>query len=132
MASWKTPEGYIYSDSDEWYKVDGDVVSMGITDYAQDQLSDIVYVEFPDVGDKFDAGDAVGVVESVKAASDFYSSVGGEVVEINSVLEDTPEIINGDPYEAGWLIKLKCSDLSPLDGLMDAKAYAEYCENREH
>ncbi|MCB9436022.1 MAG: glycine cleavage system protein GcvH [Anaerolineales bacterium] len=131
MAKWKSPSGYKYSKSDEWYKVDGDLVMMGITDYAQDQLSDIVYVEFPDVGTKLDAGDSVGSIESVKAASDVYTAIGGEVARINSSLEDSPEQINEDPYEAGWLVEIKVSDLSPLDDLMDSDAYAAYCESRQ-
>lgn len=131
MAKWKTPSGYKYSKSDEWYKVNGDTVLMGVTDYAQDQLSDIVYVEFPDVGAQFKVGDSIGTVESVKAASDIYTAVGGEVTRVNSSLEDSPEQINADPYEAGWLIELKVSDLSPLDALMDSDAYADYCESRD-
>lgn len=130
MAKWKTPSGYKFSKSDEWYKVDGDLVRMGITDYAQDQLSDIVYVEFPDVGTKLDAGDSVGSIESVKAASDVYTAIGGEVTRINSSLEDNPEQINEDPYEAGWLVEIKVSDMSPLNDLMDSEAYVAYCEGR--
>lgn len=129
--SWKTPEGLKYTDSDEWFKADGDVVTIGVSDYAQDQLSDIVYVELPEVGDQITAGDTFGVVESVKAASDLYTVISGEVVEVNSVLEDEPEQINEDPFGKGWLVKVKASDLSPLNDLMDAKAYAEYCENRD-
>lgn len=131
MAKWKTLEGYKYSKSDEWYQVEGDTVTIGITDYAQDQLSDIVYVELPDVGTTFDAGDSVGVIESVKAASDFYTAVGGEVIEVNSDLEDEPEKINAEPFGAGWLIKLKSTDLSPLDGLMSHSDYDSYLETRE-
>ncbi len=131
MASWKTPDGYKYSKSDEWYHVEGDVVTMGITDYAQDQLSDIVYVELPEAGASFPAGEAIGVVESVKAASDIYSAVGGEVTAVNSALEDEPEKVNEDPYEKGWFIKLKASDLGPLDTLMDSAAYADHCANRD-
>ena len=131
MSKWKTPDGLKYSESDEWYQVTDDVVTLGITDYAQDQLSDVVYVELPEVGTNFSAGDSYAVVESVKAASDVYTLVGGEVVEVNSVLEDEPEKVNEDPYEAGWFIKIKTSDTSPLDSLMDSKAYAEYCENRD-
>lgn len=130
MAKWKTPSGYKYSKSDEWYKVNGNMVLMGITDYAQDQLSDIVYVEFPDVGAQLKTGGSVGTIESVKAASDVYTAVGGEVTRVNSSLEDSPEQINEDPYEAGWLIEIKASDLSPLNELMDSEAYAAYCESR--
>ena len=128
---WKTPDGYKYAESDEWFKVDGDVVTIGISDYAQDQLNDIVYVELPDVGTTLKAGDSFGTVESVKAASDVYTAVGGEVVEVNSALEDEPEKVNEDPYGNGWMVKIRASDTSALDGLMEAKAYADYCENRE-
>ena len=131
MGDWKTPEDVKYSKSDEWYRVEGDIITMGITDYAQDQLSDVVYVELPDVGDSFSAGDSIGVVESVKAASDVYTSVGGEVTETNTNLEDEPEKVNEDPFGDGWFIKLKCDDLAALDDLMDSKTYAEYCENRD-
>jgi glycine cleavage system H protein len=105
---------------------------MGITDYAQDQLSDIVYIELPDVGKTLAAGEALGVVESVKAASDIYTAVGGEVLEVNSDLEGEPERVNTDPYGGGWFVKLRVADLSPLDALMDSAAYLEYCSTREH
>jgi glycine cleavage system H protein len=129
--TWKVPDGLKYAESDEWFKVEDDVVTIGISDYAQDQLSDVVYIELPDVGDELDAGDSFGVVESVKAASDLYTVVGGEVVEVNSTLEDEPEQVNEDPYGGGWMIKVKVTDLDPLEKLMDAKAYTGYCEDRE-
>lgn len=130
MGDWKVPADLKYAESDEWFKVDGDVVTIGITDYAQDQLNDIVYVEFKEVGDDIDAGGSFGEVESVKAASELYSVVGGEMVEVNDGLEDSPETVNADPYGGGWMVKIKTSDLSPLDGLMDAAAYEKYCEDR--
>jgi len=121
-----------YAETDEWAKVEeDDVVVVGISDYAQDALSDIVYVELPEVGDEIGAGDAVATVESVKAASDINSPVSGEVVEVNEALEDTPEMINEDPYGA-WIFKVKASDLAELDALMDADAYEAFNENREH
>ena len=126
-----TPENLRYSKEDEWVKLDGDVATIGITDYAQDSLSDIVYLELPDVGASFAAGDIFGVVESVKAASDLFSPVSGEVVEVNDGLVDTPEAVNEDPYEAAWMIKVKLADPSEVDGLMDAAAYAAYCEERD-
>ena len=126
-----TPENLRYSKEDEWVKLDGDVATIGITDYAQDSLSDIVYLELPEVGASFGAGDIFGVVESVKAASDLFSPVSGEVVEINDGLVDTPEAVNEDPYEAAWMIKVKLADPSEVDGLMDAAAYAAYCEERD-
>jgi glycine cleavage system H protein len=130
MANWNTPEDLKYAKSDEWFRVEGDVVTIGISDYAQDQLSDIVYVEFPDVGKTLAAGDSFGVVESVKAASDVYTAIGGEVIEVNSQLEKEPEAVNSDPFGKGWFIKLRAKDLSALDGLMNAAAYTEYCNSR--
>lgn len=131
MTGLETPADLKYSESDEWYRIEGDVVTMGVTDYAQDQLSDVVFVELPDIGKTLAPGDAVGVVESVKAASDVFTAVGGEVIEINTALEDEPETVNSSPYEEGWFVKLKSSDLSPLDALMDAAAYTAYCDNRD-
>ena len=125
------PEGLYYTKEDEWAKVDGDVATIGITDFAQDALSDVVYLELPDVGTSFGSGDIYGVVESVKAASDLYMPVGGEVTEVNEALIDTPEQVNEDPYGAAWMIKITLSDSSELDGLMDAAAYAAYCETRD-
>ncbi|MBI5929364.1 MAG: glycine cleavage system protein GcvH [Chloroflexi bacterium] len=130
MANWKTPEDLKYAKSDEWFRVEGDMVTVGISDYAQDQLSDIVYVELPDVGSTLSAGGSVGVVESVKAASDVYTVVGGEVIEVNSQLEKEPESVNSDPFGKGWFIKLRVKDLSPLNGLMSAAAYIDYCNSR--
>ena len=130
MGDWKTPAELKYAESDEWFAVDGDVVTIGITDFAQDQLNDIVYVEFKDAGDKLDAGDSFGEVESVKAASEMYSAVAGEIVDVNSALEDSPETVNADPFGAGWMVKVKVADLAALDGLMDAVAYDAYCDSR--
>ena len=130
MGDWKVPADLKYAESDEWFRVDGDVVTIGITDYAQDQLNDIVYVEYKDIGDTLDAGDSFGEIESVKAASEVYSAVAGEIIEVNGDLEDAPETINADPYDGGWLVKIKASDLSGLDGLMDAAAYDKYCDER--
>ena len=129
--AWETPAGLKYAKSDEWFKVEGDVVTIGISDYAQDQLSDVVYVELPDVGSTLNAGDSVASVESVKAASDIYTVIGGDIIEINETLEDEPEQVNESPYAKGWFVKIKSTDLSPLDGLMDSAAYTEYCDNRE-
>ena len=130
MGDWKTPADLKYADSDEWYAVDGDIVTIGITDYAQDQLNDIVYVEFKDKGDSLDAGDSFGEVESVKAASELYSAVAGDIFEVNAELEDEPEVINADSYGAGWMVKIIAADLSGLEGLMDAAAYDAYCDSR--
>ncbi len=130
MGDWKVPAELKYAESDEWFLVDGDTVTIGITDYAQDQLNDIVYVEFKDVGDEVSAGDSFGEVESVKAASELYSVVAGEIIEVNEALEDSPETVNADPYGDGWMVKIKASDLSGLDGLMDAEAYDKYSDER--
>ena len=130
MGEWKTPTELKYADTDEWFAVDGDVITIGITDYAQDQLNDIVYVEFKDAGDSVDAGDSFGEVESVKAASELYSALPGEIIEVNTDLEDEPEVINADPFGAGWMVKIKAADLQALDGLMDAAAYDAYCDSR--
>lgn len=118
----KTAEGFKYAESHEWVKVEGDIALVGISDYAQHALGNIVYVDLPEVGDEVSAGEEFGAVESVKAASDLYSPVSGEVVEVNEELEDTPEAINGDAFGT-WIIKVKMSDPSELDSLLDAAAY---------
>lgn len=130
MAKWKTPDDLKYAKSDEWIRVEGDTGTIGITDYAQDALNDLVYVELRDVGDTLAKGEAFGEVESVKAASELYMMVGGEVIEINGDLQGEPDIVNGDPYGRGWMIKVRITDPSGLDELMDAAAYASYCEDR--
>ena len=112
-----------YAESHEWARQDGAEIVVGITDYAQESLSDIVYVELPEVGDTLEQGDSFGVVESVKAASDVYAPVSGDVVAVNSELEDAPELVNQDPYGEGWLIRLAPADPSQLDELMDGDAY---------
>lgn len=123
--------GCKYHEEHEWIRVEGDEGVIGISDYAQDQLSDVVYVELPEVGDTFDRGDVLAVVESVKAASDVYMPVGGEVLEINEGLEDAPELINQDPFGEAWLVRIAISDPSELDDLMDAEAYKAYIEGLE-
>ena len=121
-------EGLYYSESHEYVKVEGNYGFIGITDYAQHALGNVVYVDMPDVDDEVAAGEEFGAVESVKAASDLYSPVSGTVVEVNEALEDTPELINKDAFE-NWIIKVELSDKSELDALMDAKAYEAFCEN---
>jgi glycine cleavage system H protein len=113
-----------YNDSHEWARKDGDEFVVGITDYAQESLSDVVYVELPEVGDNLERAESFGVVESVKAASDVFMPVGGEIVAVNSELEDAPELINQDPYGVGWLIRIAPSNPSEFDELMDGDAYA--------
>lgn len=130
MADLKFPEDLKYTESDEWVRVEGETATIGISDYAQDALNDLVYVEFQDVGEDLAQGDEFGEVESVKAASSVYMPIGGEIIEVNEELEGEPEIINDDPYGAGWMIKIKVTDNSNLDNLMDAAAYKEFCENR--
>ncbi len=117
-----------YAESHEWVKIEGDIASIGISDYAQHALGDIVYVDMPEVGDEMTAGDVFGAVESVKAASDLICPVSGEVVEINEALEDAPETINADAFGT-WIIKVKVSDAAEADALLDAAAYAQLCEN---
>ena len=104
------PEDLQYTQSHEWVRIEGETATIGITDHAQDELGDVVFVELPGEGDTFDAGESFGTVESVKAVSDLYAPVGGEVVEVNSALEDAPENINEDPYGEGWIVKLRTSD----------------------
>ena len=124
----KILENLRYADSHEWVKLEGDIATVGITDYAQHALGNIVYVDMPEVGDKVEAGEVFGAVESVKAASDLISPVSGEVVEVNENLEDAPESINADAFE-NWIMKVKVSDSGEIDALLDAAAYAKLCEN---
>jgi len=120
-------EGLFYAESHEYVKVDGEYGYIGITDFAQAQLGNVVYVDMPEVDDEVNAGEEFGAVESVKAASDLYSPVSGTVVEVNGALEDQPELINDDAFE-NWIIKVKLSDPSELEKLMDAAAYADSCK----
>jgi glycine cleavage system H protein len=117
------PEDVRYAESHEWIKASGDTARIGITDYAQDQLGDIVFVELPDVGESFEKGAEFGTVESVKAVSELYLPVSGEIVAINEALEDAPELINNTPFSDGWMIEVKLADSSELDALMDKDAY---------
>ncbi len=120
----KAPADLKYSKNDEWIRVDDDVATMGITDYAQDQLSDVVFVEIVAFeGDELGQGEICAVVESVKAAADVYMPVSGEIIEINETLMDSPELINQDPFGDAWMVKIKMTDPSELDGLMDAETY---------
>ncbi|MFO7679054.1 MAG: glycine cleavage system protein GcvH [Chloroflexota bacterium] len=123
-------DGLLYTKDDEWVLVEGDSATIGVTDYAQDSLSDIVYLELPGVGDSFDAGDAFGVVESVKAAADLFMPVSGKVTAVNEALIDTPEALNSAPYDS-WLVKIKISNTADLDSLMDAAAYKAYMTDRD-
>jgi glycine cleavage system H protein len=130
MGKWKTPADLKYSKTDEWLRVEGDTATIGVSDYAQDQLNDVVFLELPDVGATFAKDAAFGVIESVKAASDLHMPVGGTITEVNSGAVDTPESTNTDPYGGGWLVKIKLANPAEADDLMDADAYAAFCESR--
>jgi glycine cleavage system H protein len=124
-----TPSELKYASSHEWARLEEDgTVTVGITDHAQDALGDVVFVELPEVGSTLAAGDEAGVVESVKAASDIYAPVGGEVTAVNERLEDEPEIVNSDPYHDGWFFKLQPEDGADLDGLLSAEDYRQHCD----
>ena len=123
----KVLEGLYYSESHEFVKVEGDFGYIGITDYAQNALGNVVYVDMPEVDDEVEAGEEFGAVESVKAASDLISPVSGTVVEVNDSLDDSPELINEDAYE-NWIIKVELTDKAELDNLMDAEAYQAFCQ----
>jgi glycine cleavage system H protein len=112
-----------YSKEHEWVRKDGEVYFYGITDHAQDQLSDIVFVEFPEIGESFTNGDIIGVVESVKAAADLYMPIAGEIIEVNDNLADNPDLLNSDPFGEGWIIQFKSSDPTEFDGLLSAEDY---------
>jgi glycine cleavage system H protein len=115
-----------YHREHEWLRIEGDEGVIGVSDYAQDALSDVVYVELPEVGDTFERDAVFGVVESVKAASDVYMPVSGEILEINEELEDSPELVNEDPYGAAWFVRIAITDPAEVDDLMDAQGYEEY------
>lgn len=123
----KVEKDLLYTESHEFVKIEGDYGYVGITDYAQEQLGNVVYVDMPEVGDDVSAGEEFGAVESVKAASDLISPISGTVVEINENLEEQPELINQDAFE-NWIIKVQLSDKSELEGLMDDETYIKYCE----
>jgi len=120
-----------YTKDHDWVRKEGDLFILGISDHAQDQLSDIVYLESPEVGDSFAPGDSIGVVESVKAASDLYLPMGGEIVEVNDALVDAPEIMNSDPYGEAWIIKFKASDPAEFDQLMSPEDYEKFAQEEE-
>ena len=125
------PTNYRYTGEHEWVRVEGDVATVGITDYAQHELGDVVYVEMPKPGAKLNAGQSFGTVESVKAVSDIYAPVSGVVTEVNAALASAPETINKDPHGAAWLIKLKLSDPSEVAKLMDAAAYEAFVADKQ-
>lgn len=127
------PENLKYTNSDEWIAVDGKVATLGVTDYAQDQLSDVVFVEVTvSVGDSVRKQEHIATIESVKAAADVNSPVSGKVIAINEALPDTPEQVNSDPFGKAWMVKIELADPAELANLMDAKAYNDFCANRGH
>jgi glycine cleavage system H protein len=126
------PTSLKYTKEHEWVKVEGNKVTIGITDHAQSALGDVVFVELPSVGDTLEAGKPMGVVESVKAVSDVYCPVSGTVTKVNEVLLDTPETLNQDAFGAGWMVELEVADLSQIDGLMDAAQYEEFLQEEAH
>ena len=123
------PQDLFYAKTHEWVALDDGVATVGITDFAQSQLSDLTFIELPEVGTSFEAGDEAAVVESVKAAADVYAPVGGEVIEINEALDDAPELVNNDAFGKGWLFKIKVNDETEVDDMMDADSYEELCPN---
>jgi glycine cleavage system H protein len=125
------PEELKYSKDHEWVSVNGNTATIGITDYAQQSLGDVVYVEMPNEGDNFNAHDAFGSVESVKAVSEIFTPVSGEVVETNADLNDTPEVVNDDPYGDGWMVRVKMDNEGELDAMLSAEEYEEYLKSEE-
>lgn len=122
------PDNYRYSKEHEWIALDGEIGTVGITDYAQEQLGDVVYVELPEVGESFNAMEVFGTIESVKTASDLYLPMSGEIVEVNHDVINHPEIVNESPHERGWLVKIKIKDKAELEQLMTAEEYEKYIE----
>lgn len=127
-----TPAELKYAKTHEWVQLTNNVITVGITDHAQGLLGDIVFVELPEIGSTFQAGQECAVVESVKSASDLYAPAAGEIIEINDVLSETPELINQSAYSDGWIFKLKVADGTPLDHLLDAASYAEMASQEDH
>jgi glycine cleavage system H protein len=130
VADYDIPDHLRYSEEDEWTRLEGNRVTTGITDYAQQQLGDIVFVELPEVGKVLELGEPFGVIESVKAVSDLYAPVAGEVVEVNEVLAEQPETVNEDCYGEGWMVAIEVEDESALASLLDAAAYAKHVGDR--
>jgi glycine cleavage system H protein len=123
------PSDRKYSNEHEWVAVEGDVATIGISNFAQDQLGEVVYIDLPSVGDSLSAGDTFGEIESVKSVSELFAPVSGEIVEVNEGLADTPETVNADPHGEGWMVKVKLDDASEVDGLMSAEEYDAFIES---
>jgi len=117
------PENLLYTSEHEWIKIDGEIATIGITDFAQGELGDIIFLEFPDLNSVFNTGDIFGTIEAVKTVSDLYMPIDGKICEVNDILNDNPEKVNEDPYEEGWMVKIKIDKNISLDGLLDAKKY---------
>ena len=117
------PENLLYTSEHEWIKIDGEIATIGITDFAQGELGDIIFLEFPDLNSVFNTGDIFGTIEAVKTVSDLYMPIDGKICEVNDILNDNPEKVNKDPYEEGWMVKIKIDKNISLDGLLDAKKY---------
>ncbi len=128
--SYAIPEDRRYARSDEWIRIDGPIARIGITDYAQSELSDIVFVEVPDVGSRIDTDVPFGVVESVKAVSDLLAPISGEVIQVNEELDEHPELVNEEPYERGWIIEIRIADSEAVPDLLEPDAYRQYVEER--
>lgn len=122
----ETPEGLIYTEEHEWIRMEGSVAVVGVTDYAQGELGDIVFVELPETGEELESGGVFGTIEAVKTVSDLYAPISGKVVEVNHTLGDAPESVNTSPYGDGWMIKIEAADVSELDKLMDATGYRSH------
>lgn len=125
------PSEYLYSKEHEWIRVEEDICVLGITDFAQKELGEVVFVELPEVGQVFDAGDEIGTIESVKAVAEVYTPVAGEIVEVNESLADDPELLNEDPHADGWLVKIRFSSAADLKSLMNAEQYGEFAAGGE-
>ena len=123
-----TPNDIKYTKEHEWVSLDGETATIGITDYAQSQLGDIVFVEFPDINSEINQNETFGVIEAVKTVADLFAPVSGEIIEVNSSLEDSPNLINSDPYGSGWIIKVKIKDSNEYNGLMSSDVYEEYIQ----
>ena len=122
-----TPADLKYTNTHEWVLIDGDMITVGVTDFAQEQLGDVIFVELPEPDSEVIAGDGIAVVESVKAASDIYAPATGTVLAVNDSLEDAPELVNSDPFEDGWFFRMQVQDIGELDNLMDADSYIDQC-----
>ena len=131
MSEHETPDSLRYSEEDEWARIEDNRVTIGVTDYAQQQLGDIVFVELPEVGRLIEKSEPFGVIESVKAVSDLFAPVGGEIVEVNTDLAERPEAVNEDCYGDGWMIVVQVADTAEVDALLDHAGYAQHIKNRE-